>query len=158
MEEFEDLLKKADDKIYVAEHMLSNTYSLLGDPKLLLAIVENVGTSYQNAISGFLLHERLFKRIPPYNRTPDSELTFFYSKVVPKYGIDKNYIQDYQKIKETIKAHKDSPVEFSRKGNYVIASDSFNLKKVSPDEIKEEIKKCKGFLKIIKKKLGGKND
>ena len=49
-------------------------------------------------------------------------------------------------IKDIIIQHKKSPVEFSRKDMFVIASNSYKLKTVSVDQIKKYIAQSKQFL------------
>jgi hypothetical protein len=133
--------------------MLSSTYNLLKDPKLLLAILDNINLAYIHALSGFLAHERLFKRIPHYNNTPESELNFFKLKVHTKYGFDKCYIETMDRLNDILATHKDAPIEFSRDKNFVIASINYDLKKISPDDLKKDIKTCKDFIREVQEKI-----
>lgn len=153
MESFEAKLKDSKDKIYVADHMLTNTYGLLKDSKILLAIIDNISLAFEGALSAFLEHERLFKRISSYNKTPESELNFFLLKVKSKYDFDTDLIDTYVKLREILAAHKDSSMEFSRKGNFVIANEEYDLTKITPEDIKKDIKSCKDFLAVVEKNI-----
>lgn len=153
MESFEVKLKDAKDKIYVADHMLTNTYSLLKDPKILLAIIDNISLSFEGALSAFLEHERIFRRIPSYNQTPESELNFFLLKVKDKYDFDSDLVETYVKVRDILAAHKDSSMEFSREGSFVMANEEYDLTKISPEDIKKDIKSCKDFQAIVEKKI-----
>jgi hypothetical protein len=153
MEEFQKKISEAKKKIYIADHMLSTTYNLLNDPKILLAIVDNIHISFTLALSGYLEHERIFKRISHYNKTPESELNFFKLRVYKKEGFDEDYIKTFDKLRDILREHKNSPIEFSRDKSYVIASDKYNLKKITPEDIKKDIKTCKNFLALIEKKI-----
>jgi hypothetical protein len=149
MEPFEQKLVDAGKRLYVADHMLTSTYPLLRDPKLLLGVLENTFFAFKFGISGFMEHERYFKRISPYHK--DSELTTFKLKIKNKYGFDSAFIKTYEKLADAVKLHKTSPIEFSRNDSFVIASDTYSLKKISPEELKKDIKTCKDFLVAIDK-------
>lgn len=153
MEQFEKDLNEAKKKIYVADHMLSNAFSLLKDPKILLAILDNVHECFSKSLSAFLYHERLFKRIPAYAKNPESELTMFKLKVYKKYGFDDELITTFDKIRDLLIAHNASPVEFSRKDSYVIASNKYDLKTITPEETKKFILDGKKFLNSIEEKI-----
>ena len=153
MEEFEEKLKAGRDKIFVADHMLMTTYSLLKDPKILLSILDNISLAYESTLSAFLQYERLFRRISSYTPEAGSELNFFQLKVMNKYGIKEDLIEPYVRIRDILKAHKDSNIEFSRNGNYIIANDDYDLTKISAEEIKKDIKSCKDFQALIEKKI-----
>ena len=153
MEDFEQKIGAAKQKIYVADHMLSNTYNLLKDPKLLLAILDNIHLSMTQALSGFLAHERLFKRIPHYNDEPESELNFFKLKVFNKYGFEQHYVDLIDRLRDILQAHDAAPVEFSRDKNFVIASSNYDLKKISPEDLKKDIKTCKDFIREVEDKI-----
>lgn len=150
MESFEQKLHEADKRIHVADHMLTSTYPLLRDPKLLLGVLDNLHGAFQNAISAFMEYERYFKRIPPYNRS--SEFMTFKLKA-PKYGLSGEYTQTFEKLSDAVALHKNSPVEFSRNDSFVIASESYSLKKLSPDELKKDIKTCRAFIAIVRKNM-----
>lgn len=147
MESFEKKILDARTRLNVAEHMLLSTYPLLKDPKLLVGILENVFLAFKYALSGFMEHERYYKRISPYAK--DSELTTFKLKIQSKYEFDRVFAKTYDKLSEAVLLHKNSPIEFSRNDSFVIASDTYSLKKLSPDELKKDIKTCKEFLSVL---------
>lgn len=153
MEIFEQKLAEADKRIYVADHMLSSTYPLLRDPKLLIGVLENVYSAFKNTISALLEHERYFKRIPPYNRA--TEIVTFKAKA-SKYEFSK-YIQTYDRLSEAVEFHKTAPIEFSRNESYIMASDTYSLKKLSTDDLKKDIKTCREFIAGVKKIIVRKN-
>jgi hypothetical protein len=151
MEPFQQKFQTAKKKIYVADHMLSTTYSLLKDTKILLAILENVHYAYENALSALLEHERLFKRIPSYNDTVMSRKNIFKMKIQKTYDFDLMHANIMDKLASILQKHKDSPVEFSKDNKYIIASDSYDLTKISPEDLKTDIKSCKEFIAQVEK-------
>ncbi len=149
MEKFQEIRDKAKKYIYIADHMLSVTYPLVKDPKLLLAVIENIFLAYTNTIGSLLYYERLFKRIPPFQENFESKFNMFKETSVLKYKIDKSYVADIQDIKNIILAHRKSPVEFARKDRFVICSNNYKLKTISVNEIKKHIDKAKLFIQEI---------
>lgn len=148
MERFQEARQKAIRNIHIADHILTQTYPLVNDPKLLLAVMENVFLSLTNAMASILHYERLFKRIPPFQDNFDSKFNMFKLKIVNKYKIEKDIILFIQNIKDTIIKHKKSPIEFARKDKFVICSDNYDLKTLSIKDIKEYINKAKLFIHV----------
>ncbi len=149
MEKFEETRDKAKRNIKIADHMLSVTYPLIKDPKLLLAIIENIFLSYTNSVAAILYYERYFKRIPPFHETFESKLNMFRERCVLKYNIDKSYLTEIQDIKDIIIEHRKSPVEFKRKDQFVICSDNYRLKTLSINDIRKYLDKAKVFIEAI---------
>ncbi len=149
MEKFQESRDSAKKNIKIADHMLSVTYPLVKDNKLLLAVIENIFLAYTNTIGSLLYYERLFKRIPPFQENFESKFNMFKEICVLKYNIDKSYIADIQDMKNIIIAHKKSPVEFARKDRFVICSNNYKLETISVNEIKKHIDKAKLFIQEI---------
>ncbi len=151
MEEFQVALEKAKKSIRLADHMLVMTFPLLKDPKLLLAVVENIFSSLSNAIYSVVYYERLFKRIPFFQDSFESKFLIFRTKIAQKYGINQEYIKLVQEINELLHSHKESPVEFSRGDRFVICSDNFRMKTVGVSELKKYIAQTKMFVADIER-------
>ncbi|MBC8500273.1 MAG: hypothetical protein ISS25_04710 [Nanoarchaeota archaeon] len=146
MEEFQVARDKAKKSIKVADHMLIMTFPLVKDPKLLLAVLENIFSALINAMSSLLYHERLFKRIPPFQENYDAKFTMFRDKLVQRHDINKESLKLMQEIREILLEHKNSPVEFSRGDRFVICSPTYRMKTISVNDIKKYIAKTKLFV------------
>ncbi|MBN2052277.1 hypothetical protein JW756_02125 [Candidatus Woesearchaeota archaeon] len=151
MEEFQVLRDKALQKIKVADHMLFMTYPVVKDPKLLLAIVENIFNSLDYGIGALLQYERLFKRIPPFNDTYPSRIEVFRNKMVPKYRFSTNYLSLITDVRSVLSEHKNSPVSFIRKDKFVICSPTYSMKTIDINTVKKYIFETKLFLNQINK-------
>ncbi len=149
MERFQEGREKANKHIHIADHMLSVTYPLVKDNKLLLAVIENIFLAYTNTIGSLLYYERLFKRIPPFQDNFESKFTMFKETCVIKFKFDKSYVADIQDLKNIILAHKKSPIEFSRRERFVICSKNYKLETVSVNDLKKHIDKAKLFIQEI---------
>ena len=67
MERFQELREDARKRLQVADHLLTITYPLVKDAKLLLTISENLYYCVENAMNALLEHEKLFKKDVTHN-------------------------------------------------------------------------------------------
>src|SRR3990167_5717520 len=147
MEKFQELRDSAGKKLKIADYILTMTYPLVKDPKLLLSVAENLFLAYSYSISSLLHYERLFKRIPPFPEDFSSKLGMFADRCVGKYGIDSENIKVIRDLKEIIIAHKKSPVEFSRKDSFVICDGNYTFTTISSSTVKGYVEKAKLFIR-----------
>ncbi len=149
MEKFQELRDSAGKKLQIADYILTMTYPLIKDPKLLLSVAENLFLAYSYSISSLLHYERLFKRIPPFPDDFSSKLDLFMDRCLGKYGIDSGNLRIIKDLKEIIVAHKKSPVEFSRKDSFVICNGNYRLRTISPSILKDYVGKAKLFISKV---------
>lgn len=151
MEEFQKAKEKAKKTIRIADHMLIMTFPLIKDPKLLMAVVQNISSALTEAMSSLLYYERLFKRIPVFPDNYESKMIIFRDKLVDKYNINKEYIKLMAEIREILSEHKRSPVEFSRGDRFVICSSNYRIKTIGVGDLKKYIAKTKLFITDIER-------
>ena len=84
MEKFQELREISQKKILLADHILTQTYPLLKDPKLLIAAVDNIFLAYSNSMGALLHYERLFKRVPSFTDNFESKM-----RVLKEYCMEK---------------------------------------------------------------------
>ncbi len=149
MEKYEELRDMARKKIQIADHMLTMTYPMVKDPKLLLAVMENIFLALTNSIGSLLHYERNYKRVPPFQDTFVSKFNIFKQKCARRHNIDQEMILMVQEIKDIILQHKKSPVEFTRNDSFVICSDDYKMKTISLEKMKNYILKSKSFMQNI---------
>ena len=147
MEKFQELRDSASKKLQIADYVLTMTYPLVKDPKLLLSVVENLFLAYSYSISSLLHYERLFKRIPPFPDDFSSRLDLFVDRCMGRYDIDSENMKIIRDLKEIIVAHKKSPVEFSRKDSFVICDGNYQFRTISSSTVKGYVEKAKLFIK-----------
>jgi hypothetical protein len=153
MERFQELRAQAVRHAEVADHMLAVTYPTLQDPKLLVTILENVYESMLAAADSLLQYELLFKRINLYGDSVDERLRMF-RHLAAKHEIDPRFVKAIEQLREIMREHKESPMEFSRSDHFVMYTDDAGVKTLSPDSIKSYIPLAKEFIKeIIKRTL-----
>ena len=138
--------ERARRHIYIADHMLTQTYPLVKDPKLLLGVLDNILSSLAHTLSMVLAHERTYKRIPPFQNTFESKMNMFKWKLVNLYHINTEYITLIEEVSDIIKKHKECPVEFARKNHFVICTDTYRMRTLSVEQMKKYISKARLFL------------
>ncbi|MEA2036452.1 MAG: hypothetical protein U9O94_03020 [Nanoarchaeota archaeon] len=149
MGKWEELMSLALKKIQIADHMLTMTYPLVKDPKLLLNIMENTFLALTNSVGALLHYERTYKRVPQFQDTFASKFNIFKQKCTTRYNIDPKYILMMQDIKDIIVHHRKSPMEFTRNDALVICSDDYMMKTISVDKMKSYVLKSKTFVSSI---------
>jgi len=138
--------RRAQKYISEADHLLTMTYPLVQDPKLLLVVLDKIFLSLEYAMGSLLYLERSRKEIPPFRENFDSKFNMFKLKLVRKHGIELDYIHMITEIMELLKENEQSPMSFSRKGKFVICADDYSLKTLSPEQLKKYSEKAKLFI------------
>ena len=148
MEKFQLLRQESLKNYQVADHILTVTFPLIKDTKLLLGVTDNMFSALTNAMSSVLHHERIFKLVPLFEDTFDSKFNVFRYKCVPRYKINQEYIDLIQELGEIITLHKRSPIEFKRKDRFIICSKNYQMRGITTNQLKTYLQKTKEFLKI----------
>ena len=148
MEAYQLLARKAFNNFKAADHLTYITLPLLKDTRLILTVLENLNLSLINGMNSILEYERLYRRISALPENLDLRLDIF--KVVGKrHNVTEEELNLIRSIKNILERHKNSPVEFSRPGKFVICADDFKIKTVSVEEIKQYLILAKGFLRKV---------
>ncbi|MBI2134802.1 hypothetical protein HYU09_02345 [Candidatus Woesearchaeota archaeon] len=149
MEKFQELRNAAMKKLQLADHIITMTYPLVKDSRLLLSSIENLFLAMSYSMGSVLHYELTFKRIPPFPDNFASKFGLFRDKCAKKYNIPDEQLKIMKELREIIIAHKKSPVEFSRKEKFVICEDNYRMRAISPNEVKTYIEKAKLFIKGV---------
>jgi len=120
MEKFKELREQARRNIKVADHMITMSYPMFKDPKILVSAVNSLHQAAENSMTSILEYEKLFKRIPPYHDSMDIKAKLFKEKVMPRYKLNEKHNKTIRILIELSKAHKESAVEFPRKEKFVM--------------------------------------
>lgn len=157
MEKFAEYKQRAVQNVKVADHMLTMTYPLVKDPKLLLAVLENQFMATTNAMASILYYERLFKRVPPFHDTFESKYNLFKQKIVPAYQVDLKWVRFIAELKELVQDHKESTTEFPRKGKFILADNDYRIRTLGEEDLKYYLQLTKDFVNYVLQ-LVSKND
>jgi hypothetical protein len=128
----------------LSDHLLTMTYPLVEDPKLLKVVLKNLFLSIKHALSAFYENERLGYKTDNFNILLDR-----CRKKFKKYNISMGYVEYIKKMYNLLYNNKKADVEFIRKDKFVFSTDNYKLNIISKKEMKDYIIKGKLFLKEI---------
>jgi len=147
---YPELKARALNRLNIADHLLSTTYTIVKDPKLLVSVIENLLQALQHAIDAIIDFEQSFHDIKH-----DQKLDIFRRKIITKYSFDPKILDFLSELKEIIESHKKSGVEFTKKEKFIISDNNYNLKTLTLEDAKSKYVKTKHYiteiLKIISK-------
>ena len=141
----------AKRKVMVADHMLVMTYKQLKDPKILIAVLDNLHQAIKIGLSELLEKERAYKRVPAYSDTAESMFNVFRDKLATKMGAKSETLRGVSEVLELRKEQKAAPVEFSRNKEFVIANKDYRLKTLTEEKLKNNIKFTRELLGLFER-------
>ncbi len=146
MERFQQELSEGKRKLMTADHLVSITYPLVKDNRLLLTAADNLFGAAKSLMVSLLHYDEAFKRIPHFRDEYDSMLYWFRARCMPYYGLSKEYTAATDDLRALLDEHKASSVEFSRKDGLVICSDSYRIRKITVAGLKSYVGVLKRML------------
>jgi len=149
MEEISNALKDANRLLRIADHLTYVTYPLVKDNKLIIAIAESLNGAMIKAMDALLYYDRYYKRIMHFPSDFTSKFDIFKRNCAPRYNINREYLVLMQDLKELIEARKHSAMEFIRKDQYVITSNSYDIRTLNYQKVKEIVNKSKPFFEKV---------
>ncbi|MFH2020829.1 MAG: hypothetical protein ABIJ34_05415 [archaeon] len=138
--DYQDYKTTAISHLKTADHLLTMTYPLVADTKLLKLILNNIIDSMQDAVLALFLFSKKQPMDFEYNVTN-------IKGILEKIDLSTGYIIFLKEISELKEKQKNSCVEFIRRDKFVFASDDYQIKYVTEKELAELISKGKLFLK-----------
>ena len=102
-------------KLALADHILTQTYPLVQDPKLLVTVCQTLDDA------GQLLAEERRTMTPEQKQTIDT-------------------------LHVVVQKHKDAPVEFRRRQNFVICEDDFKFSVLSKEMVAKHLRILRGMV------------
>jgi hypothetical protein len=146
---FSVLLSDANRQVQIADHLLTVTYPMVKDPKLLLSVIEHGRRAIEDAAAAVVEYYvgRGDYEVP--RGVTDNLAAFSDIVKVRKPGIaaEQDAIRLCQDFRMTLQQHKESPTTFSREEKLVIAGEGFAyLKELTPAELKRSIVTVKQFV------------
>ncbi len=149
MERFQEYRQQARQHLKNADHLVTMTYPMVRDNKLLLPAAENLTDALNLSVLSVLSYELLHGRIKPFSEEQESSFRTFSTDVANRYRIDKNYIKLITDLNELVRLHKKSAVEFSRKDKFVIASETYKMIELSEASLKDDLGRARRFIESM---------
>jgi hypothetical protein len=136
MERFQEELEAGRRQLMTADHLVSTTYPLVKDSRLLLTALENLFAAAKSLMASLLHYEETFKRIPHFREDYDSMTYWFRSRCIQRYNLSREYGVSIDELKVLADNHRTSSVEFSRNDGLVMFSDVYSFRKITPAQLK----------------------
>lgn len=127
--------ERAWRKLSIAEHILTQTYPLVHDPKLLLAVLQNIFESVAANTEAALHAAYERKEVETIPERFEHRLHL----VAQRFRLAPELLRFVRELEETMHEHKKSPVEFARKNSFVICDDDYRLHTVKPEQLRSYI-------------------
>lgn len=140
----DELLASAKRRLQVADHFLTQTYPQLGDPKLLVNILDGVLKACEELIDAALITEHTAGRLGAYHETNTAaKIMLFTGDIGRRFGLSTVDLHMISEMQEILHEHREAAMEFQRNGKLVMANDEFNLITLSPEKIKTYLSRTK---------------
>ncbi len=136
----------AQDHCQAAFHLLKVTYPSLKDHHLLLAVLDHLCQATHAAMESLLAYERQLQLIPTYGATFAEQFQLFRQRTAPRNNISPDTLFFLQELHTLQEAHKNAPMEFPRRGSYVICDREYRLKTLSGKVLQAYLEKTAAFL------------
>jgi len=140
MGDFEDFKDKAINSFRVAVYVSTDTYPAVKEPKLLLAIVDDLFISMD-----YLMKAVLSKKDVDFDDQFIS-LFMYFKSAAKEFGFDDEDFDHVFRIHKLIDDHKKSAVEFSRNDKFIICGDNYKLEPIGVEDVKGYIFKSRHLL------------
>ncbi|MFW5746204.1 MAG: hypothetical protein ACOCWQ_01490 [Nanoarchaeota archaeon] len=134
--------QQATRHVRTAEHLLRTTYPLLQDPKLLLGVLHNLYDAQKLALD-HLLSE--IGHDPHHYASAESKMRIL--QFQSKDCMPASRIRLITDTRQLVERHHGAPVEFRRKGTYVMCSDAYEMTTLSEENLDSILQKTKEMVK-----------
>lgn len=135
------MLDEATRRIRIADHMLTMTYPLVKDPKLLIAVLGNLCMGMELSMTDVLVRER----VP---HTEQGRLTAYKRYLARKLHTPPETLRAYEEMQSTLKEHATSPVSFRRNEKFVICNEGYKLRTLTEATVKKYVALAKTFQQV----------
>jgi hypothetical protein len=137
-------LAESEKKLKQADYLLTQTYPIIKDPKLLAVIAENLKTSLKLLLDAFLAFYKNKGDIKGVPLGSGAKRHFFNELVAFKYK--KDLLSLLETLEDLKKFKDESPIEFRRRERLVMCSDEYNVRVLDEQMVKEMLGKTKLFI------------
>ncbi len=149
--DYHALLARAVQQYQVAVHLLTVTFPLAKEPKLLVGITFNLTSAFEYTIEALLVYEKRLGLISAYAEEMElkGKLRLFKEKSVVRNKIPVKYLHLLSQMQHLQQLHKTCPTEFQRGNKLVMCTSRYEMHTVSINDIKNYVGETKEFLGLI---------
>ncbi len=130
-----------------AQHLHEVTYHILQEPRLLMAVMQNLHQAWINGMDVLWYDAQVKAGVTQLSE--EKQIRLFEKKFAKKYRIDANMLNTMKEIRAIIQQHKGSALEFTRHGRVVICDDAYNLEIVDKERTQRYVQETKRFVDCL---------
>jgi|TARA_Y100000310_G_scaffold15979_1_gene16033 hypothetical protein len=149
MENYDELLKKAQKEIDSSDHLLFVTYNIVKDSKFVFSVTNQLIDAVKYALEALLEYERKSKLIEPYPKQFGFMVETFKKKVAERREFENNTMVFLNKLVSMEQTIDSSSIHFRRGDTYVLADDEFGTQAIELQTIKSYFSDAKSFVEKV---------
>lgn len=151
LSDYHTLLARAWEQYKVAVHLLTVTFPLAKEPKLLLGITFNLTSAFEYSIEALLAYEQKLGLISGNGEEQElgRRIRLFKEKCVARNKIPMKYLHLLSQLQNLQHLHKTCPTEFQRGNKLVMCTSRYEMHTVSINDIKNYVEETKEFVEMI---------
>ncbi len=142
-----EALGEARRRLAAADHILTQSYPLIKDPKLLVAVLTSLSRAVEATVEAYLAHEVSRRQLAAVPESPEARLALC------RRRLPAEFLRLAGELQETMREHEQSPVEFARKEAFVICDESYRIRTLNESELRRKLRQAKTFLSFIEEKV-----
>jgi len=149
MENYHELINKAQREIDSSDHLLFVTYNIVKDSKFVFSVTNQLIDAVKYALEALLEFERKSKLIEPYPKQFNFMVETFKKKVAERREFDvktTNFLNKLVSMEQTIDS---SSINFRRGDTYVLADEDFGTKSIELQTIKAYFSSAQEFVSKV---------
>ncbi|MCF7799221.1 hypothetical protein K9M74_04940 [Candidatus Woesearchaeota archaeon] len=148
MDNIHATLERAQRQLSLADHLLTSTYPLSKDPKLLIGVLRNMHKAQDDVLLATIAY---FAPNHTLSQRADfkSKLTSFTLAVADKGIVSKQELHILTQTHLLFEKHEQSTIEFARKSNMILADESYGLQVLQEPQLKELLSQSRLVIKKI---------
>ena len=129
----------------MAHHLLNVTFPSIQDPKIFIGVLHSIHDSLENSAKAFLKSHK----VPNYNIQ-------LLRQCIKEQGISQKYVNLMNDLRKIVELHKRSPIEFRRRGAFILCSKEYEIKTITLHDLSEHLNTAGKFISIIEEGINRK--
>ena len=149
MENYHELINKAQKEIDSSDHLLFVTYNIVKDSKFVFSVTNQLIDAVKYAIEALLEFERKSKLIEPYPKQFNFMVDTFKKKVSERREFETSTLVFLNKLVLMEQTIDSSSLNFRRGETYVLADEEFGTQAIELQTIKSYFSDAKSFVEKV---------
>ncbi|MDP6845604.1 MAG: hypothetical protein QF460_01425 [Candidatus Nanoarchaeia archaeon] len=149
MENYQELINKAQKEIDSSDHLLFVTYNIVKDSKFVFSVTNQLIDAVKYALEALLEFERKSKLIEPYPKQFNFMVETFKKKVAERREFEEKTITFLNKLVTMEQTIDSSSINFRRGETYVLADEDFGTKAIELQTIKSYFSSAQEFVSKV---------